>query len=115
MALHYAEHVEQVVDVERDRDLVSLTRHFHLFDTRGLQRLVEAAGLVQVAQKPLVCPQFWIISVQNWLKERGAERFAERVVSPFNPLLLAPVTVLEILHQRFWWTSNQQLVARPAG
>jgi len=90
-----------------------LPRHFHLFDTRGLHRLVESAGLVQVAQKPLVCPQFWIISVQNWLKERGAERFAERVVSPFNPLLLAPVTLLEILHQRFWWTSNQQLVARP--
>jgi 2-polyprenyl-3-methyl-5-hydroxy-6-metoxy-1,4-benzoquinol methylase len=89
-----------------------LPRHFHLFDTRALARLVERAGLVTVAQRPLVCPQFWIISVQNWLKARGAVRLAERVVSPFNPLLLAPVTLVEMVQQRLWWTSNQQLVAR---
>ncbi|HEY8516472.1 MAG TPA: class I SAM-dependent methyltransferase [Candidatus Binatia bacterium] len=91
-----------------------LPRHFHLFDTRALVRLVELAGLERVAHQPLVCPQFWIISVQNWLKDRGHVRFAERALSPFNPLLLAPVTVFEILHQRVWWTSNQQLVARRA-
>jgi 2-polyprenyl-3-methyl-5-hydroxy-6-metoxy-1,4-benzoquinol methylase len=89
-----------------------LPRHFHLFGTRTLARLVEQAGLVAVSQRPLVCPQFWIISVQNWLKERGAQRLAERVVTPFNPLLLAPITVIEIVHGRLWWTSNQQLVAR---
>jgi len=89
-----------------------LPRHFHLFDTRALARLVEAAGLESAQQKPLVCPQFWIISVQNWLRERGRDRLADRVVTPFNPLLLAPVTLLEMVHQRVWWTSNQQLIAR---
>jgi len=89
-----------------------LPRHFHLFDTRALAQLVERAGLVAVAQRPLVCPQFWIISLQNWLKVRGARSLAERVVSPFNPLLLAPVTVVEMVQQRLWWTSNQQLIAR---
>ncbi|MEW6271794.1 MAG: class I SAM-dependent methyltransferase [Thermodesulfobacteriota bacterium] len=91
-----------------------LPRHFHLFDTRSLARLVELAGLERVAHRPLVCPQFWIISLQNWLKDRGAVRFAERALNPFNPVLLAPVTVLEMAHQRLWWTSNQQLVARRA-
>lgn len=89
-----------------------LPRHFHLFDTQALARLVERAGLGVVAHRPLVCPQFWIISVQNWLKTRGATRLAERVVSPFNPLLLAPVTVVEMVQKRLWWTSNQQLVSR---
>jgi 2-polyprenyl-3-methyl-5-hydroxy-6-metoxy-1,4-benzoquinol methylase len=89
-----------------------LPRHFHLFDTAALARLVTRAGLVTVTQKPLVCPQFWIISVQNWLKVHGATRLAERVVSPFNPLLLGPVTLVEMAQQRLWWTSNQQLVAR---
>jgi SAM-dependent methyltransferase len=88
-----------------------LPRHFHLFDTDSLAKLVEQSGLERVAHRPLVCPQFWIISVQNWLKERGLNRVAERV-SPFNPLLLAPATVVEMIHQRVGWTSNQQLVAR---
>jgi len=88
-----------------------LPRHFHLFDTRTFERLAGQAGLRIVAHRPLVCPQFWIISVRNWLVERGATGLATRIVSPFNPLLLAPVTVLELLHQRLWWTSNQQLVA----
>ena len=87
-------------------------RHFHLFGTRTFERLVWDAGLEVVAHRPLVCPQFWIISVRNWLTARGRTGLATRVVSPFNPLLLAPVTLFELLHQRAWWTSNQQLVAR---
>jgi SAM-dependent methyltransferase len=89
-----------------------LPRHFHLFDTRSLARLVEKAKLERVQHRPLVCPQFWVISFQNWLKDRGAVRFAERFLSPFNPFTLAPFTLLEIVHQRLWWTSNQQLIAR---
>jgi hypothetical protein len=66
-----------------------------------------------ISQKPLVCPHFWIISVQNWLKDRGATKLAEWI-SPFNPLLLAPATVIELIHQRVSWTSNQQVVAQAA-
>jgi 2-polyprenyl-3-methyl-5-hydroxy-6-metoxy-1,4-benzoquinol methylase len=88
-----------------------LPRHFHLFHTDSLARLVANAGLRRVVQRPLVCPQFWIISVQNWLKDKGADRLAG-FISPFNPLLLAPATAIEILQQRLGWTSNQQLVAQ---
>ncbi|MDG1957382.1 MAG: class I SAM-dependent methyltransferase [Candidatus Binatia bacterium] len=90
-----------------------LPRHFHLFDTVSLGRIVEESGLRTISQKPLVCPQFWIISVQNWLKDRGATKLAEWI-SPFNPLLLAPATVIELIHQRVSWTSNQQVVAQAA-
>jgi 2-polyprenyl-3-methyl-5-hydroxy-6-metoxy-1,4-benzoquinol methylase len=89
-----------------------IPRHFHLFGTRTFERLVTEAGLDPVAHRPLVCPQFWIISLRNWLTARRAPALATRVVSPFNPLLLAPATVLELLHQRLGWTANQQLVAR---
>jgi SAM-dependent methyltransferase len=89
-----------------------LPRHFHLFDTRTLPRLVRQAGLAPVSVRPLVCPQFWIISLHNWLADRGARRAARRLFSPFNPAWLAPFTLLELVHQRLWWTSNLQLVAR---
>lgn len=87
-------------------------RHFHLFDRHTLPRLVAQAGLESVAMQPLVCPQFWIITLQNWLAARGRRRFAERWVSPFSPRWLIPFTAFEILHARLWWTSNLQLVVR---
>jgi 2-polyprenyl-3-methyl-5-hydroxy-6-metoxy-1,4-benzoquinol methylase len=89
-----------------------LPRHFHLFDTHTLPRLVRRAGLVPVVLKPLVCPQFWIISMHNWLCDRGARAAAKRIFSPFNPAWLASFTAVELVHQRLWWTSNLQLVAR---
>jgi SAM-dependent methyltransferase len=91
-----------------------LPRHFHLFDRRTLPRLVEGAGLETVALRPLVCPQFWIISVGNWLRARGRPALAERVASPFSPLCLAPATAIEVVQARLWWTSNLQLIARRA-
>jgi SAM-dependent methyltransferase len=91
-----------------------LPRHFHLFDRRTLPRLVERAGLDMVAMRPLVCPQFWIISLANWLSSRGHAEPAKRWVSPFSPLWLAPATAIELVQARIWWTSNLQLVARKA-
>jgi SAM-dependent methyltransferase len=91
-----------------------LPRHFHLFDRRTLPRLVQAADLTTVAMRPLVCPQFWIISLANWLAARGRRRAAARWVSPFSPFWLAPATAIELVQARLWWTSNLQLVARRA-
>ena len=65
--------------------------------------------------RPLVCPQFWIISIGNWLRAHGRGALALRVASPFSPLCLAPATAIEMVQTRLWWTSNLQLVAcRPA-
>jgi len=89
-----------------------LPRHFHLFDRRTLAQLVERAGLAVVVRRPLVCPQFWIISLHNWLASLGRRELAARLFSPFNPLWLAPFTLVELVQQRLWWTSNLQLVAR---
>jgi len=92
-----------------------LPRHFHLFDSRTLAELVARAELTVVARRPLVCPQFWIISLHNWLASLGQREAAARVFSPFNPLWLAPFTLVELVQQRLWWTSNLQLVARQEG
>jgi 2-polyprenyl-3-methyl-5-hydroxy-6-metoxy-1,4-benzoquinol methylase len=88
-----------------------LPRHFHLFDTRSLPELVRMAGLKTVSLRPLVCPQFWIISMHNWMCDLGQRKLATRLFSPFNPLWLAPFTLIELVQQRVWWTSNLQLVA----
>jgi SAM-dependent methyltransferase len=89
-----------------------LPRHFHLFDRRSLPALARRAGLVPVSLVPLVCPQFWIISLHNWLADRGARRLAARLFNPLSPLWLAPFTLVELVQQRVWWTSNLQMVAR---
>jgi 2-polyprenyl-3-methyl-5-hydroxy-6-metoxy-1,4-benzoquinol methylase len=89
-----------------------LPRHFHLFDRHTLPRLVAAASLDTVAMRPLVCPQFWIISLSNWLAAHGRRAAAERWVSPFSPFWLIPATAIEVVQARLWWTSNLQLVAR---
>ena len=89
-----------------------LPRHFHLFDTRTLPALARRAGLEAVALRPLVCPQFWIISLHNWLCDVGARRLGDRLLSPFNPVWLAPFTLIELVHQRVGWTSNLQMIAR---
>ena len=89
-----------------------LPRHFHLFDTRTLPALARRAGLEPVALQPLVCPQFWIVSLHNWLSDLGARRLADRLFSPFNPVWLAPFTLVELVHRRLGWTSNLQMIAR---
>jgi SAM-dependent methyltransferase len=89
-----------------------LPRHFHLFDTRTLPALARRAGLEPVALVPLVCPQFWIISLHNWLADRGRRALAARLFDPLNPVLLAPFTLVELVQQRVGWTANLRLVAR---
>ncbi len=87
-------------------------RHFTLFDTRTLATLVAAAGLEPVEKRPLLCPQFWILSVHHAALERGWPRRAVDWLSFRNPVLLAPATLIESVQKIFWWTSNLQLVAR---
>ena len=91
-----------------------LPRHFHLFDRRTLRELVRRAGLEPVSLRPLVCPQFWILSLHNWLADRGARGTAIRLFNPLNPFWLVPFTLIELVQQRLWWTSNLQMVARQA-
>jgi SAM-dependent methyltransferase len=91
-----------------------LPRHFHLFDTTTLAALARRARLAPVETRPLVCPQFWVLSLHNWLCDLGVRRFAHRWFSPFNPVLLAAFTLVELIHRRVWWTSNLQMIARRA-
>ena len=87
-------------------------RHFTLFTAATLAAAVRAAGLEPVERRPLVCPQFWILSLHHLALERGWPRRVVDFLSFRNPLLLAPFTALEVVHRLVWWTSNLQLVAR---
>jgi SAM-dependent methyltransferase len=91
-------------------------RHFTLFDARTLAATVRAGGLDPVAKRPLICPQFWILSLHHAALERGWPRQLVDWLSFRNPALLAPATLIEAVQKLVWWTSNLQLVARrPAG
>jgi 2-polyprenyl-3-methyl-5-hydroxy-6-metoxy-1,4-benzoquinol methylase len=89
-------------------------RHFTLFDRRTLAATVRAGGLEPVETRPLVCPQFWILSLHHIALERGWPRRLVDWLSFRNPLLLAPATGIEVLQKLVWWTSNLQMVARRA-
>jgi SAM-dependent methyltransferase len=90
-------------------------RHFTLFDTRTLPALARAGGLEPLEQRPLVCPQFWILSIHHLALERGWPARLVGWLSFKNPLLLGPATAIEVVQKLFWWTSNLQLVARRVG
>jgi SAM-dependent methyltransferase len=87
-------------------------RHFTLFDARTLAATVSAGGLEPVAKRPLICPQFWILSLHHAALERGLPRRLVDWLSFRNPALLAPATLVEAVQRLLWWTSNLQLVAR---
>jgi SAM-dependent methyltransferase len=87
-------------------------RHFTLFDARTLESMVSAAGLEPVERRPLICPQFWILSLHHVALERGWPKGLVEWLSFRNPMLLAPATLLEAIQKLAWWTSNLQLVAR---
>ncbi len=89
-------------------------RHFTLFDARTLAATVSAGGLEPIAKRPLICPQFWILSLHHAALERGMPRRLVDWLSFRNPALLAPATLLEAVQKLVWWTSNLQLVARRA-
>jgi 2-polyprenyl-3-methyl-5-hydroxy-6-metoxy-1,4-benzoquinol methylase len=87
-------------------------RHFTLFDRRTLIAAVTVADLETVACRPLVCPQFWILSLHHAALEHRWPRAVVAFLSFRNPLLLAPATAIEFVQKLVWWTSNLQLIAR---
>jgi len=88
-------------------------RHWNLFSTASLRRMLEDAGFRVERSEYLISTSAWTISLHNWLLDRG---WPDRVVRFFhyqNPLLLAPFVALDWTRARLGLeTSNQRVVAR---
>ena len=87
-------------------------RHLHLFSPATMRAALARAGLELVEIRYLPCPVQWVLTINNWLKERRRPaRFLIRFTDWRNPLLLGVFTLADLLLLPFG-TANMQVVAR---
>jgi 2-polyprenyl-3-methyl-5-hydroxy-6-metoxy-1,4-benzoquinol methylase len=88
-------------------------RHWNLFSSEGLARLLRESGFTVVGTERLLSTSSWILSLHHWLVERGAP---QRLVGAFhyqNPLLLPFVASLDVAGLALGLrTSDQRMLAR---
>jgi len=92
-------------------------RHFHLFSTESLSRMLRGAGFEIARSEQLISTSSWTISLGNYLLDRGYPGPIVRFFNYKNPLLLGAFITLDTLRSRLGLeTSNQRVVARrPVG
>jgi len=88
-------------------------RHWHLFSTCSLHRMLRGAGFEIAETDYLLSVSGWIISVHNALLDRGWPKWLVQFFSFKNPLLLPLVVLGDTLRAKLGFqTSNQRVVAR---
>ena len=90
-----------------------IPRHWTLFTPKTLEQLCSQAGFESVQSSSLISTSFWINSLYNWALVRGKSEAWLRFFDYQNPLLLAPLILLDKLRMLFGCrTSNQRLIVR---
>jgi SAM-dependent methyltransferase len=89
-------------------------RHFNLFSTSGLRRLVENHGFVVETQSPLLAPPCWAYTMISLKVRKGWNiPLFDRFVRDNNLLVLAIFAGIDVIARMLGQTtSNQKLVAR---
>jgi SAM-dependent methyltransferase len=88
-------------------------RHWNLFSTPALRRLLEDRGFEIERCEYLISTSAWTISLHNYFLDRGWPDWFVRFFHFKNPLLLAIFVVVDSLRARLGQeTSNQRIVAR---
>jgi SAM-dependent methyltransferase len=88
-------------------------RHWNLFSTASLERLLRDAGFEIERKESLISTSAWTISLHNYFLERGYPPWFARFFHFKNPLLLAVFVVVDSVRARLGFeTSNQRMVAR---
>ncbi len=88
-------------------------RHWNLFSMASLRRMLETRGFEIVVSECLISTSSWIISNQNWLKDKGAPDWLCRFVNFQNPLLLGLAVMMDVARTKLGLeTSNQRVIAR---
>jgi len=91
-------------------------RHWNLFSTSALQRLLGDCGFEVERTDYLISTSAWTISLHNYFLDNGYPRSFTRFFHYQNPLLLALFVLLDTLRARLGGeTSNQRIVARKPG
>ncbi|MDJ0847465.1 MAG: class I SAM-dependent methyltransferase [Myxococcota bacterium] len=91
-------------------------RHWNLFSTDSLQRMLEEQGFEIARSEYLISTSSWILSFHNYFLDRGWPDPVVRFFHYQNPLLLAFFVALDWGCARLGGqTSNQRVVARKPG
>jgi SAM-dependent methyltransferase len=88
-------------------------RHWNLFSTDAIRRLLEERGFEIERCEYLISTSAWTISLHNYFLERGYPEFFVRFFHFKNPLLLGLFVLFDSLRSKLGLpTSNQRIVAR---
>lgn len=87
-------------------------RHWNLFSTSALHRLLEERGFKIRHTDSLISTSAWIVSLHNYFLDKGFPGWFVRFFSYQNPLLLSIFVALDWVRARLGFaTSNQRVVA----
>ena len=88
-------------------------RHWNLFSTASLERMLTDAGFVIDRRDDLISTSAWTISLGNYFLDRGFPRWFSSFFNYKNPALLALFVTLDTVRARLGMpTSNQRVIAR---
>jgi 2-polyprenyl-3-methyl-5-hydroxy-6-metoxy-1,4-benzoquinol methylase len=88
-------------------------RHWNLFSSDSLVRMLTDAGFVIDRTDSLISTSAWTISLGNYFLDRGYPRWFSGFFNYKNPALLALFVTLDSVRSRFGMpTSNQRVIAR---
>jgi SAM-dependent methyltransferase len=88
-------------------------RHWNLFSTDSLERMLTSTGFVIDRTDQLISTSAWTISLGNYFLDRGYPRWFSGFFNYKNPALLALFVTLDVVRSRLGMpTSNQRVVAR---
>jgi SAM-dependent methyltransferase len=91
-------------------------RHWNLFSTAALRRLLDDAGFAFLRADPLISTSSWILSLHNLLLDRGWPDPLVRLFHFQNPALLPPFALIDLMRMRLGLdTSDQRVIARKSG
>jgi SAM-dependent methyltransferase len=88
-------------------------RHWNLFSTASLERMLTDAGFVIERTDQLISTSAWTISLGNYFFDQGYPRWFYRFFNYKNPLLLGLFVALDTARAKLGLpTSNQRVLAR---
>jgi len=87
-------------------------RHWNLFSSASLRRLLGETGFAVVQTNSLINTSSWIISLHNFFLDRGYPDWLVRFFHFQNPALLPPFILIDFLRLRLGLeTSDQRVIA----
>lgn len=88
-------------------------RHWNLFSTGALHRMLEDQGFEIAGSEYLISTSAWTISLHNYFLDRGWPEWWVRFFHYQNPLLLSLFVGVDWVRARLGYaTSNQRVIAR---